>query len=122
MQTGESVEQAKVFKAHGVPQGLCANLINELKWLAFCQALYKGIEEEGWEEMYDSYKVMSWAVGVKKLQEAQEAKALWAMNAKTERKSLMIRLAKRTLGEGIKRDWNYGKNISRIQLPRWTKH
>ena len=34
MQTGESVEQAKVFKAHAVPQGLCANLINALKLLA----------------------------------------------------------------------------------------
>ena len=34
VQTGESVEQAKVFKAHAVPQGLCANLINALKLLA----------------------------------------------------------------------------------------
>ena len=34
MQTGESFEQAKVFKAHAVPQGLCANLINALKFLA----------------------------------------------------------------------------------------
>ena len=34
MQTGESVEQAKVFKAHAVPQGWCANLINALKLLA----------------------------------------------------------------------------------------
>ena len=33
VQTGDSVEQAKVFKAHAVPQGLCANLINELKLL-----------------------------------------------------------------------------------------
>ena len=32
--TGESVNQAKVFKAHAVPQGLCANLINALKLLA----------------------------------------------------------------------------------------
>ena len=30
----ESFEQAKVFKAHAVPQGLCANLINALKLLA----------------------------------------------------------------------------------------
>ena len=29
-----SFEQATVFKAHAVPQGLCANLINELKLLA----------------------------------------------------------------------------------------
>ena len=34
MQTGESFEQAKVFKAHAVPQGFCANLINTLKLLA----------------------------------------------------------------------------------------
>ena len=34
VQTGESFEQAKVFKAHAVPQGLCANLINALKLLA----------------------------------------------------------------------------------------
>ena len=31
VQTGESVNQAKVFKAHAVPQGLCGNLINALK-------------------------------------------------------------------------------------------
>ena len=34
MQTGESVVQAKVFKAHAVPQGLCENLIDALKLLA----------------------------------------------------------------------------------------
>ena len=129
VQTGESFEQAKVFKAHAVPQGLCVNLMpwrlescaearehlrfgsqklregssdvtvrespdeltlraeevgiskayidvdhlnrknGVLPWLMltgmpFCQALYKGIEGKDWEEMYDSYKVMSKAVGV----------------------------------------------------------
>ena len=34
VQTGDSIEQAKVFKAHGVPQGLCPNLVNALKLLA----------------------------------------------------------------------------------------
>ena len=34
VQTGERVDQAKVFKAYAVPQGLCANLINALKMLA----------------------------------------------------------------------------------------
>ena len=34
MQTGDSIEQAKIFKAHAVPQGLCANLVNALKLLA----------------------------------------------------------------------------------------
>ena len=34
------------------------------------QALYKGIEGKDWEEMYDSNKMMSKTVGVKKPQEA----------------------------------------------------
>ena len=34
MQTGDSIEQAKVFKAHAIPQGLCAKLVNALKLLA----------------------------------------------------------------------------------------
>ena len=36
--------------------------------------------------MYDSYKVMSGAVGVKKPQEDQKAAALWAMKAAKDRK------------------------------------
>ena len=48
-----------------------------LLWLmltAFCQALYKGIEDR--EEMFLSYKEMSRAVEVKKPQEDKKAKAL----------------------------------------------
>ena len=55
-------------------------------WYGFCQALYKGIEGEDWEEMYDSHKAMSKALGVQKPQEAQKAKALWAMKAAKDRK------------------------------------
>ena len=33
-ETGESLNQAKVFQARAVPQGLCGNLINALKLLA----------------------------------------------------------------------------------------
>ena len=50
-------------------------------WDAFCQALYTGVEGEDWGEMYDSYKEMRRAVGVKKPQEAQKAKALWKITA-----------------------------------------
>ena len=35
-------------------------------WYAFCLALYKDIEGENWEEMCESYKEMSRAVGVSK--------------------------------------------------------
>ena len=34
VQTGECINQAKVLKAHAVPQGLCGHLINALKLLA----------------------------------------------------------------------------------------
>ena len=34
VQTGDNASQAKVFKAHAVPQGVCENLINALKLLA----------------------------------------------------------------------------------------
>ena len=34
MQTGESINQAQVFKAHAVPQFLCGNLIHALELLA----------------------------------------------------------------------------------------
>ena len=36
--------------------------------------------------MYDSYKIMTRAAGVRKPQEAQKAKALWAMKAAKDRK------------------------------------
>ena len=80
-------------------------------WYAFYQALYKGIEGEDWEEMYDSYKVMSRAVGVKKPQGAKKAKALRAMTAAKDSKEELYGLAR----------WSCGKNISRIQVLRWTK-
>ena len=46
-------------------------------WHAFCQALHQSIEGEDWEQLHDSYKAMSRAVGMKKPQEAQKAKALY---------------------------------------------
>ena len=54
-------------------------LLVDYDWHAFCQALYKGIEGGDWEDTLQSYKGMSWAVGVKKPQEAQKARALWKM-------------------------------------------
>ena len=62
VQTGESVNQAKVITAHAVPQGVCGNPINELKLLAnqqedgdgliqdivmnLCEGSRKGLTEE----------------------------------------------------------------------------
>ena len=81
-------------------------------WYAFCQALYKGIEGEDWEEMYDSHKAMSGAVGVKKPQEAQKAKAFWAMKAAKDRKEEFYDLARK---EDI-----LGGNKTRVEL--WEEH
>ena len=50
-------------------------------WHAFCQALYKGIEGEDWGKLFDVYKEMSRAVGVKQPHKAQKAKVLWKMKA-----------------------------------------
>ena len=66
-------------------------------WHAFCQALYQGIEGEDWGELYDTYKEVSRAVGVKKPQEAQKAKALWKMKAaKDAGEETTIQIAKTT--------------------------
>ena len=45
VQTFESVYQAKVFRAHAVPQGLCGNLINALKLLGKQQEDGLGLTE-----------------------------------------------------------------------------
>ena len=42
---------------------------------AVCQAFFKSIEGEDWGELHGACKEVSRAVGVKKPQEAQEAKA-----------------------------------------------
>ena len=70
---------------HIEPARWCSPLV-DADWFAFCQALFQGIEGENWEEMYGSYKEMRRAAGVRKPQEAQKAKALWAMEAATDRK------------------------------------
>ena len=81
-------------------------------WYAFCQALYKGIEGEDWEEMYDSYKAMSKASGVNKPQEAQKAKALWAMKAAKDRKEEFC--------DRAHKDNILGRNTTRLEL--WEEH
>ena len=81
-------------------------------WYAFCQALYKGIEGEDWEDMYESYKEMSGAVGVRKPQEAQKVKALWALKAAKDRKEEFYDPAPE---EDVSR-----RNKTRLEL--WEEH
>ena len=54
--------------------------------MPFCQAIYKGTEGEDWEELYEHYKDMSEAAGVKKPNEKQKAEALWKMKAAKDRR------------------------------------
>ena len=55
-------------------------------WHAFCQATYKGTEGKDWAELYDCYKEMCRAAGIKKPHETQKAKALWEMKAAKDRR------------------------------------
>ena len=73
--------------------------------------------------MCDSYKMMSKDVGVKKPQEAQKARSFWAMKACKDRKEEFYDPAREDdiLGRNKTR-LELWKNISRIQLVRWTKH
>ena len=86
--------------------------LGDADWYAFCQALYKGIEGKDCEEMYDSYKVMSKAVGVKKPQEAQKAKTLCTMKAAKDRKEKFYDLARK--------DNILGRNETRLELWKTT--
>ena len=64
VQTGDSIGQAKVFKAHAVPQGLCANLINALKLLAnqqedgdgLIQNIVKNLGKESRKGLTDGFR------------------------------------------------------------------
>ena len=76
----EGTSKALINDDHIKPERWGPPLV-DADWYAFCQALYKGIEGDDWEEMYESHKEMSRAVGVRKPQEAQKANALWKMKA-----------------------------------------
>ena len=57
--------QALIEAQHIKPERWSPPLIDADSY-AFCQALYKGIEGKDWEEMSDSYKKLSKALGLKK--------------------------------------------------------
>ena len=44
--------------------------------MPFCQAIYKGVEGNEWEELYEHCKEMSKAAGVRKPIESQKARAV----------------------------------------------
>ena len=48
-------------------------------WHAFCQAIYKGIEGEEWEELCCHYRELSQATGAQSRVRVKKAKAFWAM-------------------------------------------
>ena len=77
-------------------------------WYALCQALHKGIEGKYWKEMCDSCKVMTKALGAKKLQEAQKGKALWAMKAAKHRMEEFY--------DPVRKDNILGGNKTRLEL------
>ena len=77
-------------------------------WHAFCQAIYKGIEGEYWEELYEHHKEMSKAAGFMKPNENRK-RTLTTQNART------------TFWGETKHDWNCGKSTSKNRTWHWTK-
>ena len=78
----EEVETSKaLINVDHIEQERWGPPLADADWYAFCQALCKGIEGGDWEDMYESYKEKSRAVGAKKPQGAQKANALWKMKA-----------------------------------------
>ena len=76
----------------------------------------KGIEGEDWRELFDAYNEMSRPVGVKRPQEAQEAKALEKMKAATDGgEEFYDPERKETFWEERERDWHCGKSTSKTQ-------
>ena len=108
-----NTSKALITVNHIEPERWALPLV-DADWYVFCRALYKGIEGEDWEEMYDPYKEMSRAVGVRKRLGGAEGKSLVGHESsqRQEGRSSMIRLAKRTFRKETKRDWSCGKNIS----------
>ena len=61
-------------------------LLVDADWRAFCQAIYKGIEGRDWEGLYEHYKEMSRAAGVRKPNETQKARAHQKMKTAKDRR------------------------------------
>ena len=82
-------EEVRTWKSYvnvdHIAKERCGPPLVDYDWHAFCQALFQGIEGNDWKEMYESYKEMRRAVGVRK-QEAQKAKALFKMKAPKDRR------------------------------------
>ena len=66
------------------------------------------IEGNDWEEMHDSYKIMSKAVRVKKPQEAQKARALWAIRTVKDKREEFY--------DPARKDNIVGRNETRLEL------
>ena len=62
--------------------------------------------------MHDSYKVMSKAVGVKKPQEAQKARDLWAMKAAMDRREEFY--------DPARKDNSLGRHKTLLEM--WEEH
>ena len=108
----EEVDTSKaLIDVNHIEPERCGPPLVDADWYGFFQALYKGIEGKDWEDMCDSCKVMSKAMGQKKLQEDQKAKALWAVKAAKDRREEFYDPARKDNILGRKRDWSCGKHL-----------
>ena len=62
-------------------------LLVDADWHASCHAICKGVEGSDWRELYEHYKEMSRAAGVRVPSESQKkARALWKLKAAKDRR------------------------------------
>ena len=81
-------------------------------WHPFCQATSEGIERSEWEELYEHFKEMSGAAGVRKPNVSQKAKALWKTKAARDRGEEFY--------DPERKDNSLGRNKTRLEL--WEEH
>ena len=93
-----------------------------LTGMFFARRCIKASKGKDREDMYDSYKIMSKAVGVKKRRRVRRQEPCGPRKQpRTERMSSTIQLAKIPFLEEIKGIWSCGKSTSKTQLWPWTK-
>ena len=81
-------------------------------WHAFCQAIYKGIGGEEWEELYCHNREMSRVTGAKNHVRVKKQEPFWAMKAGKDREEVYSYPART---ENI-----LGRKKTRLEL--WEEH
>ena len=112
LRTEEVGSQKSCINVDYTAEDRCGPPSVDADWHAFCQAIYKGIKGRDWEQLYEHHKENSRAVGVKKPNGRQKAKALWKMKAAKD--------GREDFYDPERNDNFLGRNKTRLKL--WEEH